>query len=29
MVSPECPASILRTHPCAVLHLDDAAASLL
>ena len=24
-----CPASILRTHPRAVLHIDDAAASLL
>ncbi len=25
----DCPASILRTHPRAVLHLDEAAASLL
>lgn len=28
-VATACPASILRTHPRAVLHLDDAAAALL
>ena len=28
-IAPSCPASILRTHPRAVLHLDEAAASLL
>jgi glucosamine-6-phosphate deaminase len=28
-ISPACPASILRTHPRAILHLDEAAASLL
>ncbi len=28
-VSTECPASILRTHPQAVLHLDSQSASLL
>jgi glucosamine-6-phosphate deaminase len=28
-ISTACPASILRTHPHAVLHLDTAAASLL
>lgn len=29
VISSACPASILRTHPRAVLHLDEAAASLL
>ena len=29
LITPACPASILRTHPRAVLHLDEAAASLL
>ena len=28
-VSTACPASILRTHPRAVMHIDSAAASLL
>ena len=28
-ISTSCPASILRTHPGAVLHLDAAAAALL
>ena len=28
-IATSCPASILRTHPRAVLHLDDAAAALL
>jgi glucosamine-6-phosphate deaminase len=28
-ISTACPASILRTHPCATLHLDTASASLL
>ncbi len=28
-ISTSCPASILRTHPRAVLHIDEAAASLL
>jgi glucosamine-6-phosphate deaminase len=28
-ITTDCPASILRTHPRAVLHIDDAAASLL
>ncbi len=28
-ISTACPATILRTHPAAVLHLDDAAASKL
>ena len=29
LVSTECPATILRSHPDAVLYLDDASASLL
>ncbi len=28
-IATSCPASILRTHPRALLHIDDAAASLL
>lgn len=28
-IGPGCPASALRTHPAATLHLDDGAASLL
>ena len=28
-IATSCPASVLRTHPRAVLHLDDAAAALL
>jgi 6-phosphogluconolactonase/glucosamine-6-phosphate isomerase/deaminase len=28
-IDPACPASILRTHPQAVLHLDAAAAGKL
>ena len=28
-VSPRCPATILRTHPNASLHVDVAAASML
>ena len=28
-ITPDCPASVLRTHPCATLYLDPDSASLL
>ena len=28
-IATSCPASILRTHPRATMHIDDAAASLI
>jgi glucosamine-6-phosphate deaminase len=28
-LTPDCPASILRTHPACALHLDRAAAAAL
>ena len=28
-ITPDCPASVLRTHPCAMLYLDPDSASLL